>query len=94
LLGEGSYGSVYKALHKLTGELYAVKIISIVGEAESLKREISILKDCKSTFIVRFLNLYKILRCLHEEQLPMACYGVLCCGKRHRFDKNNQENLK
>ena len=48
LLGEGSYGSVYKALHKLTGELYAVKIISVVGEAESLKREITILKDCQS----------------------------------------------
>jgi serine/threonine protein kinase len=36
LLGEGSYGSVYKALHKQTGELYAVKIVAVVGEAESL----------------------------------------------------------
>ena len=48
LLGEGSYGSVYKALHKFTGELYAVKIIQVTGEADSLKREISILKDCHS----------------------------------------------
>jgi serine/threonine protein kinase len=52
-LGEGSYGSVYKALHKYTGELYAIKIIQVQGEAESLKREISILKDCNSQYIVK-----------------------------------------
>jgi serine/threonine kinase 3 len=53
LLGEGSYGSVYKAVDKRTSELYAIKIVSVMGEAESLKREISILKDCNSQFIVK-----------------------------------------
>ena len=74
MLGEGSYGSVYKALHKLTGELYAVKIVSIVGEAESLKREISILKDCKSTFIVRFL---KSLQDITVHLRRTITYGLL-----------------
>lgn len=46
LLGEGNYGSVYKALHKPTGELVAVKIVPSTGEIESLKKEILILKDC------------------------------------------------
>lgn len=53
LLGEGSYGSVYKAVHKFTEQIYAIKIVSVTSEAESLKREISILKDCNSEFIVK-----------------------------------------
>jgi serine/threonine kinase 4 len=28
LLGQGAYGSVSKALHKRTGDLYAIKILS------------------------------------------------------------------
>ena len=48
MLGEGAYGSVYKALHKFTGELYAIKIIKVHSEAENLIKEISILKDCHS----------------------------------------------
>ena len=45
-MGEGSYGSVYKAIHKKSGNIVALKIVPIDGEAESLKREISILRDC------------------------------------------------
>ena len=48
LLGEGSYGSVYKAVDRKSSELYAIKIVNVTGEAENLKREISILKDCDS----------------------------------------------
>lgn len=53
LLGEGSYGSVYKAVDRKTSELYAIKIVNLTCEADSLKREISILKDCDSPFIVK-----------------------------------------
>lgn len=38
--GFGSYGVVYKALHKFSGEIYAVKIGKASGEIDALKREI------------------------------------------------------
>lgn len=58
LLGEGNYGCVYKALHKETGELVAIKIVPNTGEINSLKKEILILKECKSDFIVRYYGSY------------------------------------
>jgi serine/threonine protein kinase len=33
-LGQGTYGSVYKALHKDSGKIVAAKIISIEGDVE------------------------------------------------------------
>ena len=46
ILGEGNYGTVYKALHKESGNVVAVKIISISSDSnnESLVKEISILR--------------------------------------------------
>ena len=58
LLGEGSYGSVYKALHKESGNIVALKIVPISGEADSLKREISILKDCEDKHIIKYYGSY------------------------------------
>ena len=58
LLGEGNYGSVYKALHKPTGELVAVKIVPTSGELNSLKKEIMILKECQSPYIIQYYGSY------------------------------------
>ncbi|KRX04396.1 Protein kinase-like domain [Pseudocohnilembus persalinus] len=58
LLGQGNYGSVYKALHKSTGELVAVKIVHNTGEISALKKEIIILKECQSEHIVRYYGSY------------------------------------
>ena len=42
ILGQGSYGSVYKALHKQKGELFAIKILPAASEIEisSIKKEV------------------------------------------------------
>jgi len=49
---------VFKALHKETGKIVAVKIIPVSSDIESLKKEISILKQCKSPYIVQYYGSY------------------------------------
>uniref|UniRef100_A0A8C9LDL0 cyclin-dependent kinase n=1 Tax=Pavo cristatus TaxID=9049 RepID=A0A8C9LDL0_PAVCR len=59
-IGEGTYGVVYKARNKRTGQLVALKKIRLdasealgPGEALTAIREISLLKELKHPNIVR-----------------------------------------
>jgi serine/threonine protein kinase len=56
-IGEGSYGVVYKAKHRLTGALVALKKIRLESEDEGVPataiREISLLKELQHDNIVR-----------------------------------------
>ena len=68
LIGQGSFGSVYMALHTLTAELMAVKQVELPSTAgtpadakknnmiEALKREIALLRDLKHPNIVQYLG--------------------------------------
>ena len=69
LIGQGSFGSVYLALHAVTGELMAVKQVelpSVVGTSqmdhrktnmvEALKHEIGLLRELKHNNIVQYLG--------------------------------------
>ncbi|KAK3334003.1 kinase-like domain-containing protein [Cercophora scortea] len=69
LIGQGSFGSVYLALHAITGELLAVKQVEAPSPAsnsqndsrkksmiEALKREISLLRDLRHPNIVQYLG--------------------------------------
>jgi len=58
LLGEGNYGQVFKALYKQTGSTVAIKIVPVSTDIESLRKEISILKQCKSPYIVQYFGSY------------------------------------
>ncbi len=62
LLGEGSFGVVYRAIHKPTGATVAVKIIanssSSASEDEKIKGEIDILSRCDSPFIVGYCECF------------------------------------
>jgi len=55
-LGEGTYGVVYKALNKETGEFVAIKKIRLEKEDDGVPstaiREISLLKNLKHPNIV------------------------------------------
>lgn len=54
-LGEGSYGIVYRGLDKRDGKVVAIKVLEVDGDdASELQREIHILKECDSDFIVRY----------------------------------------
>ncbi|XP_059527271.1 cyclin-dependent kinase 3 isoform X1 [Myotis daubentonii] len=59
-IGEGTYGVVYKARHRDTGQLVALKKIRLDLETEGVPstaiREISLLKELKHPNIVRLLD--------------------------------------
>lgn len=70
-LGEGTYGKVYKAVHRTTYEAYALKKIRILYDEEGVPatamREVSLLKECDHPNVIR----------LHEViSLPSALYLV------------------
>ena len=68
LIGQGSFGSVFLALHALTGELMAVKQVETPSASNStvdkrkesmvaaLKREINLLRDLQHENIVQYLG--------------------------------------
>jgi len=54
-LGEGSYGSVFKALDKRDNKIVAIKVLEVENEDTSdLRKEINFLKDCHSETIVAY----------------------------------------
>lgn len=58
VLGEGSYGSVYKAHHRATSNLVAVKVVRLEDDLDDLIKEISIMQQCDSPYIVRYYGSY------------------------------------
>eukprot|EP01065_Artemidia_motanka_P043268 TRINITY_DN5973_c0_g1_i1.p1 TRINITY_DN5973_c0_g1~~TRINITY_DN5973_c0_g1_i1.p1 ORF type:complete len:309 (+),score=54.08 TRINITY_DN5973_c0_g1_i1:66-992(+) len=90
-IGEGSYGVVYKAKDKQTGELVALKRIRLDGEDEGVPctaiREISLLKELKHRNIVRLLDV------VHAEKKLTLVFEHLD-QDLHRFIADvNQGNL-
>ncbi|XP_038608451.1 cyclin-dependent kinase 2 [Tachyglossus aculeatus] len=77
-IGEGTYGVVYKAKNKLTGEVVALKKIRLDTETEGVPstaiREISLLKELSHPNIVKLLDvihtenkLYLVFEFLHQD---------------------------
>jgi cyclin-dependent kinase len=60
-IGEGTYGVVYKAKDRVTGEVIALKKIRLEAEDEGIPstaiREISLLKELQHCNIVRLYNI-------------------------------------
>ena len=63
-LGKGSYGSVYKAVVRETGEVVAAKRIALPRQDEegykAVQREISVLQECKHPNVVRYHASHKL----------------------------------
>jgi serine/threonine protein kinase len=58
-LGQGNYGIVYKVQEKYTNKIYAAKISSLyTNNLESNKKEINVLKQCNSPYIIHYYGSY------------------------------------
>ena len=58
-LGEGSYGSVWKATHNETKTVAAVKVVDMEDEdLEELIREVEIMKNLDGRFIIAYYGSY------------------------------------
>uniref|UniRef100_A0A9L0K8C7 Serine/threonine kinase 4 n=1 Tax=Equus asinus TaxID=9793 RepID=A0A9L0K8C7_EQUAS len=57
-LGEGSYGSVYKASHKETSQIVAIKQVPVESDLQEIIKEISIMQQCDSPHVVKYYGSY------------------------------------
>ncbi|XP_003385366.1 PREDICTED: serine/threonine-protein kinase 3-like [Amphimedon queenslandica] len=57
-IGEGAYGAVYKALHKESGQLLAIKQVPVDADLQDIIKEISIMQQCDSQYVVKYYGSY------------------------------------
>lgn len=53
-----SYGSVFKALHKESGQVLAIKQVPIDTDLQEIIKEISIMQQCDSPHVVKYYGSY------------------------------------
>ncbi|XP_057309628.1 serine/threonine-protein kinase 3/4-like [Hydractinia symbiolongicarpus] len=57
-LGEGAYGCVFKAMHKESGEVLAIKQVPVDTDLQEIIKEISIMQQCDSPYVVKYFGSY------------------------------------
>ncbi|EYB87439.1 hypothetical protein Y032_0263g604 [Ancylostoma ceylanicum] len=57
-LGEGSYGSVHKAVHRESGHTLAIKKVPVDTDLQEIIKEISIMQQCDSKYVVKYYGSY------------------------------------
>ncbi|NXW90021.1 CDK3 kinase, partial [Alopecoenas beccarii] len=90
-IGEGTYGVVYKARNKRTGQLVALKKIRLDSETEGIPstaiREISLLKELKHPNIVRLLDV------IHSQKKLYLVFEYLNQDLRRYMDSSQTGEL-
>ena len=71
-LGEGSYGSVFKAIHKDSKQVLAIKQVPVDTDLQDIIKEISIMQQCVSPYVVRSETVVLLSRLLLT--------GLVCSG--------------
>ena len=94
-IGEGTYGIVYKAKDRVTGEIVALKKIRLEAEDEGIPstaiREISLLKELQHPNIVRLYDVVHTERKLTlvfeflDQDLKKVQHSTRCKTTRNRW---------
>lgn len=91
MIGEGTYGVVYKAKDIETGEIYALKKIRLESEDEGIPstaiREIALLKELQHPNIVRLVNV------LHTDKKLTLVFEFLDQDLKHLLDSTGPAGL-
>ena len=53
-----AYGAVYKAMHKESGKLLAIKQVPVDSDLQEIIKEISIMQQCDSPYVVKYFGSY------------------------------------
>ncbi len=53
-----SYGAVHKAVHKESGHILAIKQVPVDTDLHEIIKEISIMQQCDSPFVVKYYGSY------------------------------------
>ncbi|KAF8938541.1 Cyclin-dependent kinase 3 [Haplosporangium gracile] len=87
-IGEGTYGVVYKATHRPTGRVVAMKKIRLENEDEGVPstaiREISLLKELKHNHVVQLLDV------VHEESKLFLVFEFLDTDLKKYMDTHTK----
>lgn len=67
-----SYGSVYKALHKESGQVLAIKQVPVDTDLQEIIKEISIMQQCDSPYVVKYYGSY-----FKNTDLWVKCYFII-----------------
>ncbi|RKO96291.1 Pkinase-domain-containing protein [Caulochytrium protostelioides] len=60
-VGRGSFGAVYRGIHKLTGDVVAIKVLDLDtddDEIMDIQKEITLLSNCESPYIIQYRGSY------------------------------------
>ncbi|KAJ4718992.1 cell division control 2 [Melia azedarach] len=79
-IGRGGYGEVYKCRNLITGQLVAIKMITIRNEIEGVPsytlREVSLLKELQHENVVRDLKPNNLLIDLKSSTVKISDFGL------------------
>lgn len=53
-----SYGSVFKALHRSSSQVLAIKQVPVDTDLQEIIKEISIMQQCDSPYVVKYYGSY------------------------------------
>ena len=57
-LGKGHYASVFKAVHKDSKQILAIKQVPVDNDLQEIIKEISIMQQCDSPYVVKYYGSY------------------------------------
>lgn len=86
-LGEGAHGAVWKANHRETGFVLAIKTVQVGTEGEDIKKEIDILKKCRDDNIVNYYG------CILQDTSIWILMDFCGAGSILDVMKKNKKNL-